>query len=54
LNSLGLPALLAAIALILRYAVAKYRFHKKYKKPPVVPRWPIVGNILDFPNPGGM
>ncbi|KAH9207922.1 cytochrome P450 [Leptodontidium sp. 2 PMI_412] len=54
LSSLALPAFIAGIAFLLHYAITQYRFNKKYKLPPVVPGWPIVGNALDIPNPGGM
>jgi hypothetical protein len=51
---LAIPAVLLAVSFVLRHFWARYQFNKKYKLPPVIPGWPIIGNSLDVPFPGGM
>lgn len=55
---MSLPILYSVLfltfALILNWVVSKIRFNRKYKFPNVVPGWPIIGNVLDIPYPGGM
>ncbi|KAJ5174153.1 uncharacterized protein N7482_000030 [Penicillium canariense] len=38
----------------IRQVVAKIQFKRKYKLPPTIPGWPIVGNTLNMPIPSGM
>ena len=40
--------------MIVRQVVAKIRYKRKYNLPNSVPGWPIIGNSLDVPFPGGM
>lgn len=51
-------ALVAAGLLLLllgtTYLISSWQFNQKYKLPPVVPGWPLLGNALDMPFPGGM
>lgn len=44
----------AFILFVLRTAINRYNFNKRYKLPPRIPGWPIIGNTLDVPFPGGM
>lgn len=49
---LSIPILGAVI--VLYQLLLSFRWNQKYKLPPRVPGWPIVGNALDVPFPGGM
>lgn len=52
--SFSLSLLVLVVIAILHQLFSNYRWNKKYKLPPRVPGWPIVGNALDIPFPGGM
>jgi hypothetical protein len=45
----GLVALL-----VVQQLISNWQFNRKYKLPPVVPGWPLLGNALNMPFPGGM
>ncbi|KIY01267.1 uncharacterized protein Z520_02819 [Fonsecaea multimorphosa CBS 102226] len=45
---------ITVVAFVLHRAIAWYQFNRKYKLPPKVPGWPIIGNTLDVPFPAGM
>ncbi|KIW61235.1 hypothetical protein PV05_01384 [Exophiala xenobiotica] len=49
-----LVIVVTTVALLIRTVVARYQFQKKYKLPPSVPGWPLIGNSLDVPFPAGM
>lgn len=42
------------VLLVVYRLVSNWRFNRKYKLPPVVPGWPLLGNALNMPFPGGM
>jgi hypothetical protein len=54
LSSSFIALLCLCIFIFTRHVLAKVKFNKKYKLPPQVPGWPIIGNSLDVPFPGGM
>lgn len=55
---MAIPFTVLAAALLLlllaRHLISSWQFNRKYKLPPVVPGWPLLGNALDMPFPGGM
>ncbi|KAL1615265.1 hypothetical protein SLS56_011889 [Neofusicoccum ribis] len=53
-SSPALTVLVLAASLLLFLAMSRLRYTRKYKLPPQVPGWPIVGNSLDVPYPAGM
>ncbi|EOD43911.1 putative cytochrome p450 protein [Neofusicoccum parvum UCRNP2] len=53
-SSPALTMLLLTASLLLFLAASRLRSARKYKLPPQVPGWPIVGNSLDVPLPAGM
>lgn len=42
------------VLLVIKQLIARRKFNRKYKLPPVVPGLPILGNALNMPFPGGM
>ncbi|KAH6972735.1 cytochrome P450 [Ilyonectria destructans] len=54
LSSSLIALLVAAVILLVKNVVARYRFNSKFKLPPEIPGWPIIGNTLDVPFPGGV
>ncbi|KAH7161954.1 hypothetical protein B0J13DRAFT_632694 [Dactylonectria estremocensis] len=46
--------LVVAAILIVKNGVARYRYNSKFKLPPEIPGWPIIGNTLDVPFPAGV
>jgi hypothetical protein len=42
------------VLLVMHRLISNWQFNKKYKLPPTVPGWPLIGNALDMPFPGGM
>ena len=52
--SLSLSILILVAAIVLYQSLLSFRWNQKYMLPPRVPGWPIVGNALDVPFPGGM
>lgn len=42
------------VLLVVQQLISRWKFNRKYKLPPVVPGWPLLGNALNMPFPGGM
>jgi hypothetical protein len=53
-TSFGILAASLLVLLAVRQLISRWQFNRKYKLPPVVPGWPLLGNALDMPFPGGM
>lgn len=52
--SYGILALSLVGLFFVQQLISRWQFNAKYKLPPVVPGWPLLGNALDMPFPGGM
>ncbi|KPM39839.1 hypothetical protein AK830_g6731 [Neonectria ditissima] len=53
-SSILAAALVAAVVFLVNTVVTRYRYNSNYKLPPEIPGWPIIGNTLDVPFPGGV
>lgn len=52
--SIAVGVALLLLLLSANYILSVWNFNRKYKLPPSVPGWPIVGNSLGMPFPAGM
>ncbi|KAM5349119.1 hypothetical protein ACJ41O_008942 [Fusarium nematophilum] len=54
LSSASIALLVVATIILCKNVVSRFRFNSKYRLPPEIPGWPIIGNTLDVPFPGGV
>ncbi|KAF7552114.1 hypothetical protein G7Z17_g4523 [Cylindrodendrum hubeiense] len=54
LSSSMIALLVLAIVVLVKNVVSRLQFNSKYRLPPEIPGWPIIGNTLDVPFPGGV
>ena len=51
----SLAVLLGTVVIfVIRALLLRYRYRSTYRFPAEIPGWPIIGNSLDVPFPGGV
>lgn len=54
LSPSSIAVLVVVIAIIVKTLLSRRQYKAKYKLPPAIPGWPIIGNTLGVPFPAGV